>query len=67
MLRVIFTSPGRARSIMLGFSASIALEKDRYDSLLPLVAGIDLKVVALCMSDEGMPNLGLYSQPDGPS
>jgi 5-methyltetrahydrofolate--homocysteine methyltransferase len=34
---------------------SISLEKDRYDTLLPLVAGSDLKVVALCMSDEGMP------------
>lgn len=34
---------------------SISLEKDRYDALLPVVAGTDLKVVALCMSDEGMP------------
>jgi 5-methyltetrahydrofolate--homocysteine methyltransferase len=34
---------------------SISLEKDRYDNLLPVVAGTDLKVVALCMSDEGMP------------
>ena len=34
---------------------SISLEKDRYDSLMPIVAGTDLKVVALCMSDEGMP------------
>jgi 5-methyltetrahydrofolate--homocysteine methyltransferase len=34
---------------------SISLEKDRYESLLPIVAGTDLKVVALCMSDEGMP------------
>lgn len=34
---------------------SISLEKDRYNSLLPIVAGTDLKVVALCMSDEGMP------------
>lgn len=34
---------------------SISLEKDRFDSLLPLVAGTDLRVVALCMSDEGMP------------
>ncbi len=34
---------------------SISLEKDRYDTLLPIVAGTDLKVVALCMSDEGMP------------
>lgn len=34
---------------------SISLEKDRYDSLVPIVAGTDLKVVALCMSDEGMP------------
>lgn len=34
---------------------SISLEKDRYEKLLPLIAGTDLKVVALCMSDEGMP------------
>ena len=34
---------------------SISLEKARYDSVLGLVAGTDLKVVALCMSDEGMP------------
>ncbi len=34
---------------------SISLEKDRYENLLPIVAGTDLKVVALCMSDEGMP------------
>ena len=34
---------------------SISLEKDRFDKLLPLVAGTDLKVVALCMSDDGMP------------
>ena len=34
---------------------SISLEKDRYNTLLPLVAGTNLKVVALCMSDEGMP------------
>ncbi|MBW2614331.1 MAG: dihydropteroate synthase, partial [Deltaproteobacteria bacterium] len=34
---------------------SISLEKDRYDALMPIVAGTDLKVVALCMSDDGMP------------
>ena len=34
---------------------SISLEKERYDALLPVVAGTDLKIVALCMSDEGMP------------
>jgi cobalamin-dependent methionine synthase I len=34
---------------------SISLEKERMDALLPLVAGTDLKVVALCMSDDGMP------------
>ena len=34
---------------------SISLEKERFDALLPVVAGTDLKVVALCMSDEGMP------------
>lgn len=34
---------------------SISLEKERYEALLPVVAGTDLKVVALCMSDQGMP------------
>lgn len=34
---------------------SISLEKERLDALLPIVAGSDCKVVALCMSDEGMP------------
>ena len=34
---------------------SISLEKDRYNALLPIVAGTDLRVIALCMSDEGMP------------
>ena len=34
---------------------SISLEKERYDKLMPVIAGTDFKVVALCMSDEGMP------------
>lgn len=34
---------------------SISLERARYDKILHLVAGTDLKLVALCMSDEGMP------------
>jgi cobalamin-dependent methionine synthase I len=34
---------------------SISLEKERYESLLPILSGTDLKVVALCMSDDGMP------------
>ncbi len=34
---------------------SISLEQDRYENLMPIVAGTDLKVVALCMSDAGMP------------
>ena len=34
---------------------SISLEQARYDSILKLVAGTDMKIVALCMSDEGMP------------
>ncbi|PKM81221.1 MAG: methyltetrahydrofolate--corrinoid methyltransferase [Firmicutes bacterium HGW-Firmicutes-14] len=34
---------------------SISLEKERYEALLPIVAGTNLKVVALCMSDRGMP------------
>lgn len=34
---------------------SISLEKERYDALLPLIQGASCRVVALCMSDEGMP------------
>ncbi|MFO7965541.1 MAG: methyltetrahydrofolate cobalamin methyltransferase [Desulfobacterales bacterium] len=34
---------------------SISLEKERCDALLPILAGTDLNVIALCMSDEGMP------------
>ncbi len=34
---------------------SISLEKKRYDTLLPLVVESQSKVVALCMSDQGMP------------
>ncbi|MBC2741838.1 MAG: methyltetrahydrofolate cobalamin methyltransferase [Desulfosarcina sp.] len=34
---------------------SISLEKERYDKLMPIIAGTDMKVIALCMSDEGMP------------
>lgn len=38
-----------------GMVNSISLEKDRFAALLPVVAGSKSKVVALCMSDEGMP------------
>jgi 5-methyltetrahydrofolate--homocysteine methyltransferase len=34
---------------------SISLESQRWEALLPIVSGTDLKVVALCMSDDGMP------------
>ena len=34
---------------------SISLEKERYENLMPIVAGTDMKVIALCMSDDGMP------------
>ena len=34
---------------------SISLEKDRYEKLMPIISGTDFKVIALCMSDEGMP------------
>ncbi len=34
---------------------SISLEKERYDKLMPVIAGTDMKVIALCMSDAGMP------------
>ncbi|MBW1737058.1 MAG: dihydropteroate synthase, partial [Deltaproteobacteria bacterium] len=34
---------------------SISLEKERYEKMLPIIAGTDAKIVALCMSDAGMP------------
>jgi len=34
---------------------SISLEKDRYEKLMPVIAGTEMKVIALCMSDAGMP------------
>jgi 5-methyltetrahydrofolate corrinoid/iron sulfur protein methyltransferase len=34
---------------------SISLETNRWKNLLPILSGSDLQVVALCMSDEGMP------------
>jgi 5-methyltetrahydrofolate--homocysteine methyltransferase len=34
---------------------SISLEKERYHTLMPIIAGTDMKVIALCISDEGMP------------
>lgn len=34
---------------------SISLEKERYERLLPIAAESECNVVALCMSDEGMP------------
>jgi 5-methyltetrahydrofolate--homocysteine methyltransferase len=34
---------------------SISLERERYENILPLVAGSDYKILALCMSDSGMP------------
>ena len=34
---------------------SISLEKERYEKLMPIIAGTDLKMIALCMSDAGMP------------
>ncbi len=34
---------------------SISLEKGRYEKLLPIVSGTGYKVIALCTSDEGVP------------
>jgi 5-methyltetrahydrofolate--homocysteine methyltransferase len=34
---------------------SISLEKSRFDKLIGLLSGTDLKIIALCMSDDGMP------------
>jgi len=34
---------------------SISLERERYEAMIPMISGTDCKVVALCMSDSGMP------------
>lgn len=34
---------------------SITMEKDRWEKLSPVIANTEIKVVALCMSDAGMP------------
>ncbi len=34
---------------------SISLESERYEALMPIIAGTNVKVIALCMSDAGMP------------
>lgn len=34
---------------------SITLEKDRFEKMIPLIAGTDLKIVALCIDDNGIP------------
>jgi hypothetical protein len=34
---------------------SISFETECFNALLPIVAGADLKVIALCMSDSGVP------------
>lgn len=34
---------------------SISLEKERYENMMPILAGTDMKVIALCMGDDGMP------------
>jgi 5-methyltetrahydrofolate--homocysteine methyltransferase len=43
------------KSVEVPMVNSISLEKSRYEDLLSIVSGSDLKVVALCMSDAGMP------------
>lgn len=47
-----FGSPGHKIPPMIN---PISLEKERYNNLMPIVAGTDMKVIALCMRDEGMP------------
>jgi len=34
---------------------SISLESERFNSMIPILEGTDMKVIALAMSDEGMP------------
>jgi 5-methyltetrahydrofolate--homocysteine methyltransferase len=34
---------------------SISLEKSRFKNMMPILAGTDLKVIALCLGDDGLP------------
>ncbi|MBU1341745.1 MAG: dihydropteroate synthase [Proteobacteria bacterium] len=34
---------------------SISLEKERFETMMPFLAGKDCKIIALCMDDSGMP------------
>ncbi len=34
---------------------SISLEKERYENMITVIKGADMKVIALCMSEKGMP------------
>ena len=34
---------------------SISLERERFEKLMPVISGTDFKVVALCMSNDGIP------------
>jgi 5-methyltetrahydrofolate--homocysteine methyltransferase len=34
---------------------SISMETERYENVMPILAGTDFKVIALCMGDAGMP------------
>lgn len=46
----------RDKSNKIPMINSISLEKERFENILPIVAGSDLKVIALCMDDKGMPH-----------
>lgn len=43
------------KSVLTPMINSISLEKKRWEHLLPVVSGTDFKIVALCTSDDGMP------------
>lgn len=45
----------RNKTGLVSMINSISLESDRFNALLPVISGTDLKVVALCMANEGMP------------
>jgi len=45
----------RQKTDLVPMVNSISLETDRFDGLISVLAGTDLKVVALCVSSEGLP------------
>lgn len=45
----------RSKTASVPMINSISMETERLEKMIPILAGTDLKVIALCMGDDGMP------------